>query len=331
VERGSGARLLILIGLALALSVASAGLFKAALEAALPGPPWLQKLLRYEAAGPEDTAGQQPGDGTAGSYDLGRASRRYLLLVAVVVFAAARRCLPWAAARRRAFRKVADRWRLVCWGLAMAGGMVLAYLVLIVATGFARWQVPGVGSLSSRVVEYAALAVAVALIEELFFRGLMFRAMLRDWGVAAALTGSSLVYAVVHCISGGMRSGFGWEPWVGARLLAVYFTDGGGSLWPDLRLVVGLFLLGWLLAYLYLRTGSVWVSVGLHGGIVFLSKLMKKVLERADDFPEWLLGDSLFIVSGVACWALVLAAMAVAVRLAPDGPLYRRLRRQSRR
>ena len=89
---------------------------------------------------------------------------------------------------------------------------------------------------------------------------------------------------MLHCISGSLRVGPGWEPLVGLRLLVAYFTD-GGSLWADGRLLVGLFLLGCLQAVLYLRTGSLWAGSGFHAGLYFFSKVMKKVY-RPDAFPS---------------------------------------------
>ena len=115
---------------------------------------------------------------------------------------------------------------------------------------------------------------------------------------------------------------------VGWRLGLSYLAASSGSFMPDIRLMVGLFLLGVVLAVLYMRTGSLWASIGLHSGIVFSVKVFKKLADRIEDFPEWLLGDPLFVVSGVACWLLLAAALAAAAKLAPPGPLYRRLERR---
>ena len=85
-EKRASGRILFLIALALLLSLATAGLFKATVEAVLPGPEWYQKLVRYEEnGGASGDLDPEQGSGP-GTYDLGRASRRYLLLVAVVLF-----------------------------------------------------------------------------------------------------------------------------------------------------------------------------------------------------------------------------------------------------
>ena len=141
---------------------------------------------------------------------------------------------------------------------------------------------------------------------------------------------SGSLFAILHCINGRFWVEPGWDPTVGFRLFAMYFmTD--GSLVPDLRLMVGLFLFAWLLAYLYLRTGTLWAPLGLHTSIVFGSKLMKKIFDRIPDFPEWLLGDSRFLVSGVFTWMLLLLTIALMTRIAPRGPLYRRIEQRKAR
>lgn len=325
--RGVSRRIILLIVLALGLSLGTAGLFKHALEAALPGSELLQRLVRLEWQAAQDT---NAGDAEAPdyTYDLGRASRRYLLLVAILLFSFGR--LPWSKAHRRGFRHEPQRAAKLRYGLLLSLGLVAAYAVLQFVFGNVVWADPAAGYLARKIMEFAGAAALIAFVEELFFRGLVFRFMLRDWGVWPALFASSALFAVLHCISGSFRVAPGWSPGIGLRLFAVYYTDGQGSVIPDLRLIVGLFLLGWLLAYLYLRTGSLWAPVGLHAGIVFFSKLMKKLLERGEDFPEWLLGDPLFIVSGVLCWVLLAIALVVVTQTAPRGRLYRRLQRVRR-
>jgi membrane protease YdiL (CAAX protease family) len=314
-------RLLLLILLALIISLATAGLLKTAVEAGLPGPPWLGKLVRLRElpSGPE---------GPPFTYDIGRVSRRYLLLVTLAVGFTARRWAPWSSLVRRGFVGCRRPARDLCFGLGVAAVLVTVYVGMFLASGKVAWSPDPVGYVTRKVVEYLAAGGLIALVEELTFRAVLFRAMLRDWGACRALVASSALYAVLHCISGSLVTGPGWRPAIGLDLLRVYFTDARGSLLPDLRLMTGLFLLGLLLAYLYLRTGSLWASIGVHGGIIFAIKIMKKFLDRTDGFPVWLLGDYQFVVSGVACWPVLAGALLAVIWLAPRGALYRRLQRR---
>lgn len=313
----SSFRLLFLIGLACALTLGSAGLLKAALDLVLPSSPWLQELLKYQAE-PEP------------AYDLARASRRYLMVITLALLVCWRKWIPWSVLARKGLAGHGQRRRHLLYGLGLALAMVTVYAAIVVGTGLAVWADPGVVLLVRKVLEYSAAAAAIALLEEVFFRGVMFRQMLKDWGACPALLASSAVYAVLHCVSGYLRVAPGWQPLVGADLLKAYLTDASGSFLPDLRMIVGLFLLGWLLAYLYLRTGSLWAGIGLHGGLVLFSKLMKKALDRADDFPDWLLGDPLFIISGVGCWLLLLILILVVVTTAPQHRLWATYQRSMR-
>ncbi len=318
-------RLLLMVALSLLASLATVGLAKALLDACLPGPAWLQKAVRYRVAAPEPAGGAA----SAGPvYDLGRFSRRYLLVVTLAVGLALRRWVPWRDLLRRGFRWSRRSAGEVLAGLSAALAMLGLYVLVVQLSGFALWTPDPPGYVLAKAVDYAAVAVAVALAEEAFFRGLLFRALVRDWGPCRAVVTAGAVYGVLHCISGVLQVSPGWDPAVGLDLLRAYFTDASGSVLPDLRLAVGLFLLGCLLSYLYLRTGSLWLAVGLHGGVVFASKLLKKYLSQPEGFPHWLLGDRQFVLSGVACWLLLAAAIFAATRLAPRGPLYRRLARR---
>jgi membrane protease YdiL (CAAX protease family) len=311
-----------MVVLSLALSLITMPLLKLTVETALPGPPWLQELVRCQV----DESARDAGEIVAYSYDLGRISRRYLMLVALCVFVGFRRWVPWSDLWRRGFRR-RQRGQHLGFGIVAGSVMVGVYAGILIASGTVSWAGPTALYIARRSIEFALAALFIALVEEYINRGVFFRSMVRDWGVPAAIVGSGTVFAVLHAISGGLRVTPGWDPRIGLTLFEMYFSS-QGSPWPDIRLMIGLFLFGWLLAYLYLRSGALWVPVGLHGAMVFASKIMKKTLDREPDFPEWLLGDSLFLVSGVACWVLLFITLAIMTRVAPKGPLYRRLERE---
>jgi membrane protease YdiL (CAAX protease family) len=317
----ASSRLLLMIVLSLGLSFLTMPLLKAGLESLLPGPEWLQSLLRYEV-GPS-------GDPTDYSYDLGRASRRYLLLVTLGVFIALGRWIPWNELGRRGFRIFPGWKRHLLFGIGMGFAMAAGYTAMLLASGWMFRSENDLLYLATRSLEFAAGAAFISVGEEWFFRGIMFRGMLRDWGVCAAFIVAGWVFAVLHCISGSYRVAAGWDPTISARLFGSYFVGPDGTLYGDLRLVIGLFLLSVLLCMLYLRSGSLWVPIGTHGGMVFLSKLLKKVWLREDGFPDWLYGDKVFLVSGVACWVLLVGGIVFFSRFGPTGPLYRRLTRKS--
>jgi membrane protease YdiL (CAAX protease family) len=312
--QSTSARLILLIVLCLGLTVATTSVLKIGLEAAIGHWEWFDDLLRVEHDATAEAAG------AAYSYDLGRASRRYLLLVTLAVFWTLRRWVPWRSLARRGLHR--PRWPGLRFGIVLGGSLTVLYAALQLGAGLLTWTIPTPIELLEDAIEFAVGATFIALLEEIFFRGIVFRAMLRDWGLWLGITVSSAVFAVLHCISGGYRVTPGIDLTVGFRIFAEYFIE-DGSLVPDLRLMVGLFLLGVVHIALYLRTGSLWAPIGTHGALVLFSKLTKILFHREQPFPEWLFGDPIFIVSGVACWGLLLVALA-ATHLAPAGPLTRR-------
>jgi membrane protease YdiL (CAAX protease family) len=87
------------------------------------------------------------------------------------------------------------------------------------------------------------IAVAVILIplgEELLFRGLFLRGFYYRYGATPALALSAALFALVHL-----------NPWG----------------------VVGIFIAGWVLGWLVLRSGSLWPAVMLHGAYNLASVL----------------------------------------------------------
>lgn len=91
------------------------------------------------------------------------------------------------------------------------------------------------------------MAAGVAAIEELVFRGLMLDLALRRLGAWQALSLQALIYAGLHLLRGGLG--------LHERLLAL----------------LGLSLTGLLLGQLRLRSGSLGLSIGLHGGWIAIT------------------------------------------------------------
>jgi membrane protease YdiL (CAAX protease family) len=295
------ARLALVIALTLAVGTATAGLFKAAVESALPHSQWAQHQLRLEPAGAS-------GNGAA-TYDLGRAFRRYLLVLAAVALATTGRWVGLGELIRGSLPATRSRWSECAFGLGSAMALVVVYGVFLLSAELVSWDPPAIGRLPGKLFSYGAAAATAALIEELFFRGVILVALRRDWGAGPALLVSSACYSLAHGVSGSFRVATGWDPTVGLALLGASF-GGGGSLF-DPRLAVGLGLVGLVLGRLALATGAVWAPLGFHAGLVLAVKLKRLYLEPAAGAAEWLAGDIRYVVSGVATWPLLLVALAV--------------------
>ena len=80
---------------------------------------------------------------------------------------------------------------------------------------------------------FQALAFITPISEELFFRGFIFRGLLPKIGPWGAIAASALVFSAFHL---------------------------------SLGVLVPIFITGFLLAWLYWRTGSLWAAIGAHAG-----------------------------------------------------------------
>ncbi len=115
--------------------------------------------------------------------------------------------------------------------------------------------------------------LAVAFIEETFFRGAMFSAIRRrGGGVAAALLLTSLLYAALHFFKPQLTS---TGPEYGlAEAMATYLSAYTHLFRPEhLDSFAALFLVGLFLALVRLRSGHIAWGIGLHAGWVLVIKL----------------------------------------------------------
>jgi membrane protease YdiL (CAAX protease family) len=328
IHRRAGWRLLALIGLMLIVVFVGAGAFKAVTELLAEHSSRVRRELRWRTGLSHERAADSTSARNTETYNLGRAVRRFMSLTAIILLLVFRRSIPWRWAAHRAFER-RHRSRDFCWGLGVGCVTVAIWAVLLLATRQVAWAPRNPHVVLSTALQFSLLGIVVALSEEYFFRGLLFRALLAEnLGVVSALALSSAAYGLLHCFYGTVFVRPGWSPYVGLRLLREFFTDDSGSPLPALRLFVGLTLLGLILAYLYLRTGSLWSSVGLHTGLIAANKVAKKCVPRAPEAIEWLVGDREFIVSGVLSWIVALGLLVFVLRFAPRGALYRRFARR---
>jgi membrane protease YdiL (CAAX protease family) len=220
--------------------------------------------------------------------------------------------LGWAGEARPG-RQVGLGLLLGVGGLGLAGGAVLA-------VGARTWRPELTGVEPARILAAAAgSALAVAVIEETLFRGLLQGSLRRVWPFPVALGLSSAVYAGLHFLNRvrwdapvDWASGFGV-----LGLMLGSFTDRGLVLPGLLNLWLGGLLLGWACE----RSGSLYFSAGLHAGWVFALKLYHALtLPGASGAAAGLWGSHKLTDGWVALPALALTAVGVC-RALPRRPV----------
>ena len=179
------------------------------------------------------------------------------------------------------------KWHL-CAGFLLAAGLLLSMGVALVPAGaLPSIRHPG-GGLPEMVLRSLAMALVMAAVMELFFRGIVMGIFLRAMRPAAALGMSAAFFALVLSVippagvnvadPEAARPGFEM-----LRLLGMRFAEPGAILGHFLPLLA----LGGVLAYARWRTASLWLPAGLHAGWWFSKNLLAEL--NAVPSQSWLL------------------------------------------
>lgn len=179
-------------------------------------------------------------------------------------------------------------------GLHVVVGTVSGMGLSAVAIGFLAltgvYRISGWGSVSGALAVAGAMC-AVAVAEEIFFRGVVFRLLWGRWGTAVALSVSAVIFGLVHLV------------------------NPDASVWGAIAIAVEA---GLLLGAAYLATGSLWLAIGLHfgwnaatvgifGTVVSGSEARESLVTAVTTGPDWLsggdFGPEASIVSVLVCSA----------------------------
>jgi len=162
-----------------------------------------------------------------------------------------------------------------------------------------------------------AAAIAVPLIEELFFRGLLLGILLRSLRPVVATLITSGFFAIVHFLKAPTRPSESVTWLSGFHSIANSFAQ-----FADPMMVLAsfttLFLIGWILADARLRTRSLFLPIGLHSGWIFVAGVVGKMTKRETIILPWL-GSNLLIgllplALGLISWALMIGWLRYANR-----------------
>lgn len=206
-------------------------------------------------------------------------------------------------------RSLLPSWRPLSLGFKqwMLGFVLAASLLLLLGFGFLE-----AGAFKMRSVpnwtkfsQAGSAALGASLIEEFFFRSLLLGLLLRTMSARQALFWGTFVFALVHFLKPpeSWRLPLEQVDWASGFLVLIQIVKGFGDVQFLLAEFATLFAVGWVLTSMRLRTGSLWASMGLHGGWVFGLKYFSGLTLHQKGWLPWI-GMNLKI--GLAPLAMVL-------------------------
>ncbi|MBM3877845.1 MAG: CPBP family intramembrane metalloprotease [Verrucomicrobia bacterium] len=165
----------------------------------------------------------------------------------------------------------ADSARQVVLGLAIGfGSLALVGLAGLLAGARTLHLEFSSGQWAAHLGNATLSAVVVAVLEELLFRGAIFAALRKSLALPAAIGLSSAIYAALHFFQRSESSGP--VEWSSGLALLPRMLRGFGAVQDLIPAFPNLLLAGVILAMLFVATGSLWVSIGVHAGWIFLQK-----------------------------------------------------------
>lgn len=269
--------------------------------------PWVYWLTQW-------TAGHFPTIQPLAAAPFHRYVNRSLLFVAVIglwPFLISLRAVSWQTvglARNHA------QWRHFGAGFTLGFLTLLLVAVVAIAAG-SRKLAPNLDAdLATAIVGFAASGMAVALLEELLFRGVLFGALRREHPWILALLLSSAFYAAMHFfLRVKAPPDITWTS--GFEQLA---RMAGGFIDPAALIpgFISLTLAGMALAVAYQRTGTLYLPLGLHAGWVFWLKALNAITVNGPEAKgPWGLPRNLYDSwLGLAVSAAALVAVCLLTR-----------------
>ena len=202
-------------------------------------------------------------------------------------------------------------WRRVAAGFALGFASLACVVLLAVADGARTMKTDLTApALFSKTFSASLSALVVALLEELLFRGALFGSLRRAHRWGTALVVSSAVYALVHFFQKPTppTTEITWSS--GLELLPLMLHG-----FVEIETLVpgffSLLLAGMILGLAYQRTGTLYLSIGLHAGWIFWLKFYGAVTVPAPDARQWFWGSGKLIDGWLASGILVLVLLAV--------------------
>ena len=153
---------------------------------------------------------------------------------AVVTLFAFKKYLSWYAEDSESL-SFGSKMRMMGIGWAVSGVNFLAIIVCLFLCGYYRIVTVEFDVASQ--LSWLSLFLLVGVVEEVIFRGILFRLIADKWNIAVGLTTSSLLFGLAH------------------------LGNPGATLWAALAIALAS---GWLFGMAYAYHQTIWVPIGMH-------------------------------------------------------------------
>lgn len=157
----------------------------------------------------------------------------------------------------------------------------------------------------------------IGIIEEFFFRGFIYVELEKKFGLFKALMMACAFYAIVHFFDPSkivMREGV---PTISEsfRLLLWHLEPLVKRPLYVLPQFIGLFLFGMVLNLAFIRTRTLFLSIGIHASTVFVIKLQSAFLSKTDGDSYNLLWGGQALYDGSLEWLLLLILWLIVLNI----------------
>ena len=251
-----------------------------------------------------------------GMYDFGKVMRRIMMVAALIVFLVFRKSLRFGALVSSGLKIRPGFLKQFLFGFLLAGTPLLIYYGLGLLTG--AWIIhidyDSAGVTVLYIIKYALIGCLIGVIEEILFRGFVLQSFLESMSLPVAVCACSLIYSMLHFFRADVFVSTGFQPFVGFTTIAQFFKPIFFEFFKNLPATIGLFLVGVVLSYAFIKTKSLYLSIGLHTGMVFMMKADGMFLVRVREKLGWLFGDSK-LVTGVLVWFFLILILFVIKRI----------------
>jgi membrane protease YdiL (CAAX protease family) len=135
------------------------------------------------------------------------------------------------------------------------------------------------------VVRVSLVGLVIGFVEEVWFRGALYSAAQRAFGVLGAISLTAALYATVHFLKGDASMDPSQPDWFsGVSVLAATFAELASA--DNIDSALALFVGGLALGLARYSGGSIAVCIGIHAGWVIVIKLAKAGT-RLDHHSDW--------------------------------------------